>query len=234
MIEALALQPRLQLISTLVPQNAKLADVGTDHGYLPIYLLQVGRISSAIATDIGVEPLAHARRTAKECEITDISFRCCDGLRDVAPHEVDTVVIAGMGGETICHILQEAKWTKDAARLLLLQPMTKTELLREWLCANGYRIMREQFVRDKGILYTVLSVCGGEAENLTLAEVYGGVHAQDDPLYRTYLQERIGKIRYALSGLSRATRPDTAKRKAELQNILAALEERDYAESKRN
>ncbi len=219
----LELQPRLHLISTLVPQNAKLVDVGTDHGYLPIFLLQEGRITSAIATDIGVEPLAHAKRTANEQDISDIDFRCCDGLCDVAPQEIDTVVIAGMGGETICHILQEAVWTREEGRLLLLQPMTKVELLRKWLYANGYHIAREHLVRDKGILYTVFSVYGGEAEPLTLAQLYGGVNVQSDPLYPEYLKERIKKAEYALAGLRRSTRNDTAGRIEESEEILRAL-----------
>lgn len=128
----LQLQPRLRLLADMVPQGARLADIGTDHGYLPVWLMQQGRIASAIAADIGPEPLAHARRTAEEYG-TALDLRLCDGLRGIAAHEADTVVMAGMGGETIIHILTDSPWPRDSGCTLLLQPQTKVELLRLWL-----------------------------------------------------------------------------------------------------
>ena len=80
----LQLQPRLRLLADMVPQGARLADIGTDHGYLPVWLMQQGRIASAIAADIGPEPLAHARRTAEEYGAA-LDLRLCDGLRGIAP-----------------------------------------------------------------------------------------------------------------------------------------------------
>ena len=84
----LQLQPRLRLLADMVPQGARLADIGTDHGYLPVWLMQQGRIASAIAADIGPEPLAHARRTAEEYGAA-LDLRLCDGLRGIAAHEAD-------------------------------------------------------------------------------------------------------------------------------------------------
>ena len=125
-MKLLELQPRLQLLAELVPDGAKLADVGTDHGYLPVALLQQGKIQRAIATDIGEEPLQHARRTAEEYGLSEsVDFRLCDGLNGMMPDEADTIVIAGMGGETIIEILKNAPWTRQ--KTLLLQPMTKPE-----------------------------------------------------------------------------------------------------------
>ena len=148
MIEKLHLQPRLHLLADLVPQGAKLADIGTDHGYLPVYLLQKGRIASAIAADIGRAPLEHARRTARQYGVEDdMRFLCCDGLQGIGPEDVDTVVVAGMGGETIIHILQPCDWVKQGVQLIL-QPMTKVPVLRQWLAENGYAILQEQVVKD--------------------------------------------------------------------------------------
>ena len=159
MTEQLHLQPRLRLLADLVPQGARLADIGTDHGYLPVYLLQKGRIISAIAADIGQAPLDHARRTAQQYGVTDgLRFLCCDGLQGIGPEDADTVVIAGMGGETIRHILSQAPWTKAGNTLLLLQPMTKQEDLRRWLNENGYAQSAERLVRDKDYLYPVFTV----------------------------------------------------------------------------
>ena len=103
----LQLQPRLQCLADLVPQGARLADVGTDHGYLPVWLLQHGRMESAIASDINALPLDHARATAAEYGVTAcIDFRLCPGLAKIGSEECDTVAIAGMGGETIIGILE--------------------------------------------------------------------------------------------------------------------------------
>ena len=118
----LQLQPRLQCIASLVPKGARLADIGTDHGYLPVYLLQEGTIGHAIVSDINALPLAHARATAAEYGVTEkLDFRLCPGLAKLRPEECDTVAIAGMGGETILGILEAAPWTRDGAHTLILR-----------------------------------------------------------------------------------------------------------------
>ena len=162
MTRELSLQPRLALLASLVPQGAVLADVGTDHGYIPVCLRQRGVIDRAIASDIGREPLEHARRTAEEYGVGGIDLRLCAGLDAIAPEECDTVLIAGMGGETIWGILAAAPWTRDGRHTLLLQPQTKIEELRLRLCENGYAVTREHLVRDKGKLYVVMTVTAGE------------------------------------------------------------------------
>lgn len=220
----LQLQPRLQLLADMVPQGSRLADVGTDHGYLPVWLLQHGRIACAIASDVGEEPLQHARSTAEEYGVAGIDFRLCDGLNGIAAQETDTVVIAGMGGETMIHILAPAPWTKDGC-FLLLQPMTKPELLRRWLTQNGYRIERERLVWDKDYLYSVFEVRGGN-QSLTAAEEYGGVGLEDDPLFATYLEQRIQKLSRAIDGLNRAENENNRQRSAKLQEIRQALLEK--------
>lgn len=96
-----------------VPQGARLADVGTDHAYLPAWLLLAGRISGAVATDVREGPLQRGRETARLYKVEDrIVFRCCDGLAAVEPQEADTVVIAGMGGELMARIVERAPWTR--------------------------------------------------------------------------------------------------------------------------
>lgn len=222
----LQLQPRLQLLSELIPQGSRLADVGTDHGYVPVYLLQRGLIQSAIASDIGAEPLQHARNTAEEYGVEGIDFRLCPGLDAIAPEETDTILIAGMGGETIITILGSAPWTKRGDHLLLLQPMTKVEMLRKWLADNGYTFTGERLVFDKDHLYPVMLVRGGKQQSLGVAEQYGGVMLDGDPLYGDYLDERIKKLTIAIDGLLRAKREEQRAAAEELQHIRAALEER--------
>ena len=222
----LALQPRLQLLADMVPAGSRLADVGTDHGYLPVYLLQQGRISRAIASDIVDGPLQHARQTAAEYEVDGIDFRLCPGLDAIAPHEADTVVIAGMGGETIQAILSAAPWTADGSHLLLLQPMTKVEYLRKWLVDNGYAFTEERLVWDKDHLYPVFAVRGGTQPPLTAAQQYGGVLLDGDPLYGAYLDERIGKLQKAVEGLQKSSVVESTVKVKKLTELCRILKEK--------
>ena len=225
-MKQLLLQPRLQLLSDLIPQGSRLADVGTDHGYVPVYLLQRGLIAGAIASDIGAEPLQHAINTAAEYEVEGIDFRLCPGLDAIAPTECDTVLIAGMGGETIITILENAPWTKEGEHLLLLQPMTKVEMLRKWLTDNGYHFTGERLVFDKDHLYPVMLIRGGRQDSIGEAEQYGGVMLDNDPLYGAYLDERIKKLHIAIDGLRRASREEQRAAAEGLQRICTALEEK--------
>ena len=223
----LQLQPRLQLLADMVPEGCRLADVGTDHGYLPVYLLQRRRIRGAVAADIGAEPLAHALRTAEAYGVTGIDFRLCDGLQDIAPDEVDTVVIAGMGGETIITILEGAAWTKDGAHTLLLQPMTKAADLRYWLAVNGYHFTEERLVWDKNYLYPVLRVTGGGTpQALTERQALTGVALGNDPLYREYLTQQADKLRRTAEGLRRSAKPDAQQRADAAEALAREIEEK--------
>jgi len=222
----LALQPRLHMLARLVPEGCRLTDVGTDHGYLPVALLQQGRIAAAIASDIGAEPLEHARRTAMQYGVDGMDFRLCAGLSGVAPEETDVIVIAGMGGETIISILQDAPWTADGRHRLLLQPMTKAAALRHWLADNGYTFTDEHLVEDKGRIYPILCVKGGVFRPLTEAEALCGVLLADDPLYAAYLTEHITKLRRSAEGLRRSSAPDGGRLAAQAESLAAELEER--------
>ena len=218
----LHLQPRLQLLADLVPEGARLADIGTDHGYLPVHLIQQGRIPSAIASDVGQEPLQHAIRTADEYGVTGIDFRLCDGLKGIREDEVDTVVIAGMGGETIIHA---AEWTREPGRYtLLLQPMTKTGELRRWLSDKGYRFTDERLVWDKNFLYPVMVVTGGEQTELSDIEAEYGVCLEDDPLYGEYLELQIARLRRAIDGKRHSEKVVVRQEAEELRLRCAALE----------
>lgn len=222
----LALQPRLHMLARLVPEGCRLTDVGTDHGYLPVALLQQGRIAAAIASDIGAEPLEHARRTAMQYGVDGMDFRLCAGLSGVAPEETDVIVIAGMGGETIISILQDAPWTADGQHRLLLQPMTKAAALRHWLADNGYTFTDEHLVEDKGRVYPILCVKGGVFRPLTEAEALCGVLLADDPLYAAYLTEHITKLRRSAEGLRRSSDPGGGRLAAQAESLAAELEER--------
>ncbi len=231
----LHLSPRLRCIAELVPRGARLADVGTDHGYLPVWLLQEGRIEHAIASDINALPLAHARRTVEEYGVADqVELRLCAGLDAVAPDEADTVVIAGMGGETILAILDAAPWLRRDGMTLLLQPMTKAELLRRWLSENGYRIEFERLVRDKGTIYAVLTVKAGGGAPLANVQAWCGVGLLHDPLYGEYARDRVRKLEAAAAGMRRGKRADDtqiASLETDARELRQAIEEWKHAKN---
>lgn len=225
MAEKLDMGPRLHAIAALVPEGCGcLADIGTDHGYIPVSLLLEGRIGRAVAADIGALPLDHARRTAAKYGVGEgLDFRLGDGLAVLEPGEVDVIVIAGMGGDAITEILAAAPWSR-AGPLLLLQPMSKAEVLRAWLPLNGYVVSHEELVQDKGVLYPVLAVRGGEMPPASETQAWGGFLLEKDPLWGLYLADRLLRLR-AAAGLERARDPSLAEKRNKLLGVIARLEE---------
>ena len=150
------LSNRLQTIADIVEKDASVIDVATDHGHLPVYLALTGLARRIIASDMSAGSLEAAHRTAAKFGVTDkIKFIVAPGLAGIDEDDVETIVIAGVGGETILGILDDAPWTKRGKKLVL-QPQTKIETLRCWLKDAGYAIQEEKLVADKGRTYTVL------------------------------------------------------------------------------
>ncbi len=227
MPEKLELGPRLRAIADLVPPDCRcLADIGTDHGYVPAALLLAGRVGRAVAADVGALPLDHARRTAARCGVEDrMDLRLGDGLSVLSPGEADVIVIAGMGGDTIAGILAAAPWSRDGP-LLLLQPMSRAYELRRWLPERGYAVRAETLVQDKGVLYPILSAAGGTMAPASEAQAWGGFLLEGDPLWGRYLSDRILRLRRAAAGLERARDPALAVKRTALLSAAAALEQK--------
>ncbi|MGN1003699.1 MAG: tRNA (adenine(22)-N(1))-methyltransferase [Oscillospiraceae bacterium] len=204
------LTPRLRAVAELVPPGARFSDIGTDHAYLPVWLILNGVIDRAIAADLRPGPLDRARETAEKYAVANrMDFRLCDGLTGLRAGEADTVAIAGMGGETIAHILERAPWTKGEGITLILQPMSSQPDLRQWLSENGYAIEKEQIAREDKTLYTIMLVKAGTMEKLTPAELLAGRQSKDT-LRGEYLDHMIAKVRRALEGQRAAARRDEA------------------------
>ena len=214
------LTPRLRLLADWVPPGARLADIGTDHAYLPVWLRLHGRAASAIACDLREGPLARARETGRIWGADGVDYRLGNGLTVVSPEEADTIVIAGMGGENIAAILARAPWTADGDHTLLLQPQTRAEVLRAFLAENGYAIRREALVEDRGVLYPVMEAGGGEMF-LTLGQLHGGAALLRDPLGDRYIIGKIIRLQTAVAGLNRS---GGGQEKADrLREIITAL-----------
>ncbi len=214
------LDRRLQAVAALVRPGSRLADIGTDHAYLPVALVQAGVCPSAIASDIGAGPLEVARQSVTAAGLTEtIALRLGDGLATVTPGEVEDIAIAGMGGETIAAILQATPWVKDSKLRLILQPMTRAEDLRRWLLQKGFTVLEEHLVEDGRHLYPVLAaVYTGQACDEELP-VYAGFFAQGEG--RPYRRMMAGHLRRRAAGLQRGGQT------AEAAHLTALAEQLD-------
>lgn len=219
-----SLSPRLKLIASLVPYGSVPVDVGTDHGYIPAWLLKHGVVSRCLATDINKGPLASAERTLADAGVRD---RCelilCDGLAGCTEGCADVVIIAGMGGDNISGILERAPWTRDC-ELIILQPMSKAEKLRSWLCVNGYGIFDERLVMDSGKIYPV--ICARRAEetcSLSEAEKHTGALelVLKEAIFEDFLNELILKYERAVE--SQRTARTASVHLTEMQELLEAF-----------
>ena len=217
------LTPRLQMVAELVPEGVRLADVGTDHAYLPTALILAEKIPWAIAADLRPGPLDRARATVREYGLTGkVAFRLCDGLTGIRPEETDAVVIAGMGGETIAAILKAAPWLRERDIPLILQPMSSFPDLRGWLQENSFTIAEERLAREGETLYTALLARAGEMEALSPAELWAGRNCAD-PLRGAWLDQWISRTSRALEGMAQARGEGAAPRRQTLEEVLSGL-----------
>lgn len=157
--QKMKLDKRLLLCAKTVRSGSRVVDIGTDHAYLVVWLILNNLISHAIASDLREGPLLNAQHNIKKYNAEkSIETRLSDGLDNINEHEVDDIVIAGMGGELIIDIIKRAAWLKNKEKHLILQPMSAEKELREFLASEGYMIKSEQAIVSYGKVYTVMSV----------------------------------------------------------------------------
>ena len=174
-----------------MPIGARVADIGTDHGHLPISLVRGKIATKVIACDINEKPLANAKDNIEKTGTENIELRLGDGLAPVKPGEVDYVIIAGMGGEVIAGILENCSFIKDESYALLLQPMTSADFLRKYLCENGYSFVSETAVAEGKRIYTVIKAvyCGERSECSEAFYLCGKLDPKDDTA-RLYIEKQ--------------------------------------------
>lgn len=222
---------RLMTAAALVTQGYTLADVGTDHGYIPIYLLQQKKIPAAIAMDINEGPLERAKEHIALYGLQAyIQTRLSDGVAALKPGEVEAVLIAGMGGGLVMHILKDGEKVCQSAKELILQPQSEIEHVREFLREKGYTILAEDMVYEDGKFYPMMKVqYQGENENaqkasevLKLSDLYGGLLLQNrHPVLKTFLEKE--KLIYTGIKENLEKQPASEKirtRLAEVEDIL--------------
>lgn len=202
-MSTLNLSNRLMLCGSFVRSGKRVADIGTDHGYLPVWLVLNGKAPSAVAADINKGPLNHCIQTIEKYGVGgSVTTRLSDGLAAVGENEADDIVIAGMGGELIVSIIDSCCWSKSKDKHFILQPMTKPEVLRQYLYTNGFTIDTERAVLCEGKVYSVLSVVfTGSCLSPTLTQIYKGNIVRDENSV-LYYQNEIKHLQNKVKGFT--------------------------------
>ncbi len=209
----LQLDKRLLTMVSYMTENGRGVDVGTDHGYLAVYLVQSGKASDMLATDIRPGPLSSAERCIREAGLNDkIHTVLTDGLAGIDLSDRTDLLIAGMGGILISEILS-ARCEELAGKNLILQPMTQSTALRRWLYANGFSILSERCAVAAGKAYSVINArFTGEKVQCTPLEALVGKTIEDkSPDADRYLLSLLTRKEKALAGLLRAQTPDSSE-----------------------
>ena len=208
----------------------RVADIGCDHGYLGIHLLQSGIASSMIEADINQGPLDSARRNAAKFGMTDkMSFHLSDGVQSI-PRDFDCMVCAGMGADTMISILTDAPWLRDPRYRLILQCQSKRPELRQWLYDTGFAIRRETLAKDGKFVYSVMEVVWDpDHPGITPAQTYITPQLLEDnhPLLPEYYSRVKSGLELTIFGLARAEDDRLSVYKSILADIMK-LEEQIY------
>lgn len=200
------LSQRLRRITDFVKEGSKIADIGTDHGFVPVYLAQMGRIQSALAMDVRTGPLERAREHIREyerwaaehsIEACSVEARLSDGLKGLKRGEADTVIIAGMGGELEIRILEEGRHLWDSIKHWILSPQSDLDQVRHYLEDNGFAVVEEAMVKEEGKFYTIMSLVQGRMKyERPMEYLYGRcLIEKKDPVLREYLDQESRRIR---------------------------------------
>lgn len=233
--EQLYLGARLGAIADRVREGVTFYDVGTDHAYLPVYLLQQGRITAAVASDVATGPLSRASETVRRAGLADkVSLRLADGLFGIELIPPCDIAIAGMGGEMIASILEAAPQVRMAGVRLLLQPMTKDEELRRYLAANGFAVDFECVV-EEGKLYRLLTCFyTGESYALDEEELLLGFRTarREDALFYRMVEAKRSVLNKVAEG-KRCGGEDASYEERMLSRLRAILEGRHDDEGQR-
>ena len=187
------LTPRLQIIADSIKECGTLADIGTDHAYLPIYLVKKGGIKEAIAADINKGPIEIAQGRIRANMLADkIQTRQGNGLQVLQPHEAEVIVIAGMGGMLIAEILEQSKAVAQSAKQLVLQPMLDAGKLRRYLLEQGYEIFDEELAKEDRKIYEILWVryIGRAVESKGFLEIGPKLLEKKHPLVLTLIEKK--------------------------------------------
>ena len=219
------LSKRLQAVADLVSPGMRLADIGTDHAYIPIYLMENEKIPQAIAMDINKGPLERAEEHIKAHGLEhQIQTRLSDGMAKLQAGEADCAVIAGMGGALMIKILEEGRETAFQLQELVLQPQSELEKFRIYLLENGYRVLAEDMVYEDGKYYPMMKVKPGgmTGENWKPEELEYGKYllATAHPVLKQFLEREIQICHGVLESLAKQDTERAKERRREMEEQI--------------
>lgn len=236
------LSKRLEMVASFVGIHAQIADVGTDHGYIPIVLVEQKLVAKAIAMDIKPGPLERAREHIRQHGLQEkIETRLSDGVKQLSVGEADTVIIAGMGGELVIHILEEGKNLWNFVEHWILSPQSELDKVRKYLIRQGFEIVKENMVKEDGKYYTVMDVVHTPKEKqlsdsdrikqmnkrLSEAEYYYGpiLIKEKNPVLIEFLEKEKGQLTGIIQGLEEKPGERSIARREQLEKKLGVIGE---------
>jgi tRNA (adenine22-N1)-methyltransferase len=224
------LSPRLKAIANMVPKCRSAADIGTDHGYVPLYLIQNRRIEYAIAADISPGSLNKAKNLIQQHSMGHcMETRLGNGLSVLRPGEADTIIIAGMGGLLIGDILEQGEAVARKASTLVLQPMVAQEELRRWLISNNYCIKEEDLVREDKRIYEIIVVVPCTNPVKPERDIYYDIGwkliQSQHPLLGDFIEKKIQSLEEIINQLQVGKSESVEKRMKELRDKLKQYKE---------
>lgn len=226
------LTPRLQVIADFVQNNSIAADIGTDHGYIPVYLVREKNCSKVIATDVNPGPLDNAKGYIEKCGLMDkIETRLGNGLKPIKSKEVDVAIIAGMGGHLIIDILNDNLNITRSIDKFVLQPMVAAEELRKFIYENGMRIVDEKLAKEKDKMYEIFTVVHGkdEIEDSLYFEIGKKLIENKDELLEEFILRKVKEAEKISKILEKSQSQEGLNRYYALQkrykSLLGVLEE---------
>ena len=222
---AIHLSKRLTALANMVTDGNRLADIGTDHGYIPIYLCQTGKIPFALAMDIGKGPLQQAQTHIAEHGLSEqIKTRLSDGMSALQFGEADTILIAGMGGGLVMKILSEGAEKLTGKEELILQPQSEIALVREFLRVRNFQILNEDMILEDGKYYPMMKVSQQKAAEQTkilpqeVADAFGPVLLQKrHPVLKEWLERELRTTTSVIEQLS--AQPDHERIRNRMQQV---------------
>ena len=221
------LSKRLQAVADFVSEGLVVADVGTDHGYIPIYLIETKKSPKAFAMDVNKGPLLRAKEhIAEHGLISSIETRLSDGVRALKKGECDCVVVAGMGGALTIKIMEEGKEIFRNLKEFVLQPQSELQKVRAYLYENAYSIVEENMVLDDGKFYPMFRVINGQSQEYHAIELCYGklLLEQKNAVLKTFLQKEKAVKELILSNLEQSFGEHIETRRKEIQEELEGIE----------
>lgn len=218
------LSPRLRMAADMIRPGVVAADIGTDHAYLPVYLLLSGICPRVLACDAGEKPLDNAKQTAACYAVQGkLQLRLSDGLDQIAPQEADDFLFAGMGGTLITRLLARTLWIYDTQKRFIFQPMSRAEELRRFLTQQHFQILEERACTDNGFIYIALCAqYNGEKKDYPPGYAYyGELPRSNMPEAQEYIKKQLYRVQKRADALEKAER--LPKESAALQLAAADI-----------